>query len=75
MSQGPTRCTKNAWTPVFVSLSLLNFLPGTRWLPTHPWYPPQVLGTHGYNPKTSINLVSTCRDELCRPFTDNLDAV
>ena len=28
----------------------------------------------GFNPLTAINLVSTCRDEICRPFTDKLDA-
>jgi len=33
-----------------------------------------VLGMHGFTPQTSINLVSTCRDEICRPFTDYLDA-
>lgn len=29
----------------------------------------------GFNPKTSINLVSTCRDEICRPFTEKLDSM
>ena len=33
-----------------------------------------VLGMHGFTPQTSINLVSTCRDEICKPFTDYLDA-
>jgi len=33
-----------------------------------------VLGKHGFNAATSINLVSNCRDELCRPFTEYLDA-
>ena len=28
----------------------------------------------GFNPLTAINLVSTCRDEICRPFTEKLDA-
>ena len=32
-----------------------------------------VLFKHGFTPQTSINLVSTCRDEICRPFTDQLD--
>ena len=30
---------------------------------------------HGFNPNTSINLVSTCRDEICRPFTEKLDRI
>jgi len=34
----------------------------------------EVLNKHGFTPETSINLVSTCRDELCRPFTEHLDA-
>ncbi len=34
-----------------------------------------MLHAHGFLPETSINLVSTCRDELCRPFVDLLDAV
>ena len=29
----------------------------------------------GFNPKTAINLVSTCRDEICRPFTEKLDSL
>ena len=33
----------------------------------------EVLNNLGYNKNTSINLVSTCRDELCRPFTELLD--
>ena len=32
----------------------------------------EVLGKHGLNPNTSI---STCRDEICRPFTEKLDSV
>jgi len=32
-----------------------------------------VLFKHGFTSETSINLVSTCRDEICRPFTDQLD--
>lgn len=32
-----------------------------------------MLNKHGYTTETSINLVSTCRDELCRPFTELLD--
>jgi pyruvate/2-oxoglutarate dehydrogenase complex dihydrolipoamide dehydrogenase (E3) component len=38
-------------------------------------YMTEVLGKHGFNPNTSINLVSTCRDEICRPFTEKLDSV
>ena len=34
----------------------------------------RVVGDKGFNPLTAINLVSTCRDEICRPFTDKLDA-
>ena len=34
-----------------------------------------VLIDNGFNPDNSINLVATCRDELCRPFTDGLDSV
>jgi len=34
----------------------------------------KVLNAHGFTPKTAINLVSCCRDELCRPFTDELDS-
>jgi len=33
----------------------------------------KVLENHGFNPSTAINLVSNCRDELCRPFTEYLD--
>jgi len=29
----------------------------------------------GFNPNTAINLVSTCRDEICRPFTEKLDSL
>jgi len=32
-----------------------------------------VLGHHGFTPDNAINLVSTCRDELCRPFVQHLD--
>ncbi len=35
----------------------------------------EVLNKHGFNPSTSINLVSTCRDEICRPFTNELDRI
>merc|ERR1719503_255502 len=34
----------------------------------------RVVGDKGFNPLTAINLVSTCRDEICRPFTEKLDA-
>jgi hypothetical protein len=33
----------------------------------------KVLENHGFTARTSINLVSTCRDEICRPFTEYLD--
>ena len=33
----------------------------------------EVLLEHGFNPSNSINLVSTCRDEICRPFAQELD--
>ena len=33
----------------------------------------EVLHDHGFTPQSSINLISTCRDEICRPFTDQLD--
>ena len=33
----------------------------------------KVLEKHGFTASTSINLVSTCRDEICRPFTEYLD--
>ena len=33
----------------------------------------EVLLGHGFNPSNSINLVSTCRDEICRPFSQELD--
>lgn len=32
-----------------------------------------VLASHGFSPATAINLVSNCRDELCRSFTEYLD--
>ena len=32
-----------------------------------------VLAEHGFMPATSINLVSNCRDEICRSFTEYLD--
>ena len=32
-----------------------------------------VLLDHCFNPSNSINLISTCRDEICRPFTQELD--
>jgi len=35
----------------------------------------RVVKDKGFNPKTSINLVSTCRDEICRPFTEKLDSM
>jgi hypothetical protein len=35
----------------------------------------KVLAKHGFTPESSINLVSTCRDEICRPFTEQLDRV
>jgi len=34
-----------------------------------------VVGKYGFNPDSSINLVSTCRDEICRPFTEKLDSM
>jgi len=34
----------------------------------------RVVQDKGFNPLTAINLVSTCRDEICRPFTEKLDA-
>ncbi|EKX48690.1 hypothetical protein GUITHDRAFT_53607, partial [Guillardia theta CCMP2712] len=34
----------------------------------------KVLNKHGFTSKTSINLVSHCRDELCRPFTEAIDS-
>jgi hypothetical protein len=34
----------------------------------------KVLETQGFTPETAINLVSSCRDEICRSFTDCLDA-
>jgi len=33
----------------------------------------RVLYDKGFNPDSAINLVSTCRDEICRPFTEKLD--
>ena len=35
----------------------------------------KVVMEEGFNPKTAINLVSTCRDEICRPFTEKLDSL
>jgi hypothetical protein len=35
----------------------------------------KVVMEKGFNPKTAINLVSTCRDEICRPFTEKLDSL
>ncbi len=35
----------------------------------------RVVKEKGFNPTTSINLVSTCRDEICRPFTETLDSM
>ena len=35
----------------------------------------RVLAKHGFNPENSINLISTCRDEVCRPFTEQVDRV
>ena len=32
-----------------------------------------VLERHGFTGSSAINLVSNCRDELCRPFTEYLD--
>jgi hypothetical protein len=34
----------------------------------------EVLRNHGFTPETAINLVSTCRDEICRPFVEKLDS-
>mmetsp|Transcript_12716 Transcript_12716/g.35203 ORF Transcript_12716/g.35203 Transcript_12716/m.35203 type:complete len:598 (-) Transcript_12716:408-2201(-) len=31
-----------------------------------------VLNKHGFNSKTTINLVCVCRDEICRPFSDQV---
>mmetsp|Transcript_2760 Transcript_2760/g.4487 ORF Transcript_2760/g.4487 Transcript_2760/m.4487 type:complete len:524 (-) Transcript_2760:240-1811(-) len=33
----------------------------------------KVLHEKGFTPETSINLVSNCRDEICRPFVECLD--
>jgi hypothetical protein len=33
----------------------------------------EVIEKHGFKGSTAINLVSCCRDELCRPFTEYLD--
>lgn len=33
----------------------------------------QVLKDRGFNPSSAINLVSTCRDGICSPFTEKLD--
>jgi len=38
-------------------------------------YMTKVVGRNGFNPQSSINLVSTCRDEICRPFTEKLDSM
>jgi len=35
----------------------------------------RVVGAKGFNPSSAINLVSTCRDEICRPFTEKLDGI
>jgi len=35
----------------------------------------KVVFKEGFNPNTAINLVSTCRDEICRPFTLKLDSL
>jgi len=35
----------------------------------------KVVSAHGFTPETSINLVSVCRDEICRPFVDKLDKI
>ena len=35
----------------------------------------RVVQDRGFNPLSAINLVSTCRDEICRPFTEKLDAM
>ena len=35
----------------------------------------RVVMEKGFNPKTAINLVSTCRDEICRPFAEKLDGL
>ena len=34
-----------------------------------------VLGKHGFTPATAINMVSTCRDEICHSFTATLAKV
>ena len=33
----------------------------------------EVIKKHGFTGISAINLVSCCRDELCRPFTEYLD--
>jgi hypothetical protein len=33
----------------------------------------EILERHGFTPSNAINLVSTCRDEICRSFTLELD--
>jgi len=33
----------------------------------------RVVQDQGFSPLSAINLVSTCRDEICRPFTEKLD--
>jgi len=35
----------------------------------------RVVQDKGFNPLSAINLVSTCRDEICRPFPEKLDAM
>ena len=35
----------------------------------------KVVNAKGFNSETSINLVSTCRDEICKPFTEKLDSM
>lgn len=35
----------------------------------------RVVDEKGFNPNSAINLVSTCRDEICRPFTEKLDSM
>jgi len=35
----------------------------------------KVVNEKGFSPETSINLVSTCRDEICKPFTEKLDSM
>ena len=35
----------------------------------------RVVGKYGFNPESSINLVSTCREKICRPFTEKLNSM